>query len=108
MNTKDTADKIEKTILTQIQRIRQTADTLDRRLLSHDLVNELRSIADKLDEELLINESKKAPIFTICHEEDFNLLWSNEHGWVEDVSLASTFTREEQQRYNLPMKGKWV
>ena len=45
--------------------------------------------------------------FAIICENDNDLFWSNEWGWV-DTPIFDLFTREEMESLFLPNEGRWV
>ena len=41
----------------------------------------------------------------IRNQDDHDLCWSNEQGWVEET--YDTFSDEERESLNLPIDGEW-
>ena len=46
--------------------------------------------------------------YIIQAQSDNDLLWSNEFGWIDDLSQADRFSEEERWNLNLPIEGQWI
>jgi hypothetical protein len=45
--------------------------------------------------------------YVIQNENDFSLLWSNTHGWIDDDDF-DVFTLQESETLTLPIEGRWI
>ena len=46
-------------------------------------------------------------LFVIIEDRD-GKYWSNDLGWIDYISSADVFTKEETVIYNLPIGGEWI
>jgi hypothetical protein len=45
--------------------------------------------------------------WVIRNENDHDLLWNTDCGWVDDQGGYDTFSNEERETVRLPMEGEW-
>lgn len=47
-------------------------------------------------------------VWVIRSKSDHDLYWSNKQGWVDTLYPPDYYTKEEKEKYGLPIESEWV